>query len=609
VTVSIEPPRSRSEARRNPRRRVAILYADAAGFTQLASREEDWTLGALTIARERFAAAIAPRGGRVVATPGDAVLAEFASAADAVVCAIDAQRQFSWKPLISPQGQLLQFRIGLHLAGIFDDGADILGDGVNVAARITEMAEPGGIWVSAGIYEQVRDKLDLLCSDLGEVMLRSMEQPARLYRIDVAAESDAQADAPEVRRGSVHLVAYRPSVAVLPFSNLAGDSADDHVVEGITDTLINALACSRWFYVIARSSSFRLRSSALSVREMGRVLGARYVVQGSFQRDGRNVRVTTHFIEAASEKLLHSDRFEGSFVDAFSMQDAIAMRIAAAVEPGVMSTEAAKEARPVSANPSALDRVLRAYSRLWEMTPQGLTEAVVHLRAAVAADDTISQAHAGLALAAIQQVYMGWADDPQRQLETAHAAATHAIRLDRADAWAHVALGNVYMQTNEVEQAIAMLRTAIRLNPSLALAYGFLAHAMIFAGRLSEAQTLLRLAIRLSPRDFLLAYWLDGLSMVHLMGERFHDAVYWAQRTTQENPHWPGGFRVLAIVHAHLGDREAARKALTRMLELQPNFSLDYIRRIWPFHDPAFFEANMKGLRAAGWTDTGAVPA
>ncbi|HEY2068846.1 MAG TPA: adenylate/guanylate cyclase domain-containing protein [Rhizomicrobium sp.] len=601
MTADVERLVTKAEReRRNARRLAVILYADGADYTALSNLEEDWTLGALAIARSRFSGAILSRAGRVIATPGDAILAEFASVTEVVLCALDIQRQFSRSPLISPLGNLLQFRIGLHIADVFADGSDILGDGVNIAARITEVAEPGGICMSAGIYEQVRDKLDLLCSDLGDTSLRGIEKHARLYRIDVGAEDDAGPGGRETRPGSVHLVTYRPSVAVLPFAVLGGDGTDDHVADGITDALINALSSSRWFYVIARTSSFRFRTATPNLRDVGRSLGVRYIVDGTFQRVGDEVKITIQLSEAATGRLLKPFEFIERVASAFSMQETIAMRIAAVVEPGVMRSEGGNAMRHAS-DPGALDHILRAYSRIWELTPDGIAAALPHLQAALAIDDTISQAHSGVALASIIETYMGWAADPLATLKIARDSAAHAIRLDRTDAWAHMALGIVTLQTNEVETSVGLFRAAIKLNPSLAMAYGFLAHAMIFEGRLSEALTLLRMAMRLSPHDPVMYYWLDGMAMADLMSGRFAEALHWARRATQENPAWPGGFRVLAVAHAHLGNREAAAESLARMLELQPNFSLDYIRRIWPFRDAALFDTNLEGLRLAGW--------
>lgn len=584
------------------KRNSAILYADVAGYTQLARRDEGWTLEALAAARDRFAASVVSRAGRIVATPGDAVLAEFSDTTNAALCAVDMQQKFSRAPLLSPEGQPMQFRVGLHLADVVPDGSDILGDGVNTTARIAEVAEPGGICISAHVYERLRDKLDLLVSDLGNVMLRGDERRSRLYRIDVAAENDDVGGAAIVRRGTMHLIPYRPSLAVLPLSNITGDNSDDHIVDGLTDTLINTLSSSRLFYVIARSSSFRFKDADENTREIGRALGARYLVQGSFQRVGHEVRVTTHLVEAQTSRLLHSHRFEGRFIDAFAMQDAIALQIAATVEPGLISEAGeATAALPVDAN--ALDMVLRAYSKLWEMTPDGVAAAMKYLRAAIDAAPSMSRAYAGLANIATLEIYMDWTQDPASSLTTAHEAATRAISLDRTDAWAHMALGVVNLQMSRPMEAVDHLKTAVRLNPSLATAYGFLAHAMIFGGRLEEAQTLLRLALRLSPRDVLLAYWLDGLAMVHLTANRFEDAVFWAQRTVRENPRWPGGWRVLAIAHAHLDDAGAAAQALSRMLAVQPNFSLDYARRLWPFSDGTRFASNIAALRKAGWTE------
>lgn len=600
MSTEIEPIPLRPPCSSDASRRLAtIMYADAVDFTRLAGREEDWTLQAIANSRRRFVRNAALQGGRVRGTPGDAILAEFPSVSGAVTAAVETQRELSAVPLISPAKALLQFRIGLHLAEIVDHSDDILGDGVNLAARVAAAAEPGGIRLSAPVYDQICHRLELLCSDMGELSLKNVERPVRLYRVDLAPETMAGSHG--VRQGSVLLVPYRPSVAVLPFADPGRRETEDYIADGVADALINALSRSRWFYVIARSSAFRFRDSSADIREIGRALGARYIVQGSLQRAGAKLRVVAQLVDSASAALLCSHAHDGDLADVFAVQDAFAQRIAAAVEPGVLKTEAAAKAAILSANSGALDHVLRAYRRLWEMTPEGMTEATAHLQTAVAMDGTVQQAYVALAMAAVLDVYMGWAENAVDRLKAAREAAINAMRLDCEDAWAQMALGLVCMQTDAVDDAIGLLRTSIELNPSLSLAYGFLANAMIFDGQLSEAESLLRFAMRLSPSDPMLMYWQDGLAMVHHLAGRNAAALHWARLATQQGPYWPGAFRTLAIIQGLNGDSEAAARALARMLELQPNTSLNYLRRIWPFRDRNYFETNLRGLRAAGW--------
>jgi adenylate cyclase len=584
------------------------MHADIAGYTGITGAEEQWTVNAIAEARKRFADRIGAHGGRIVSTPGDAVLGEFASVSEAVIASMEVQQAFAREPLVSPGGRPVQFRIGLHLADIYPDGHDILGDGVNLAARIESSADPGGVCFSGAVYEQIRDKLDILCSDLGEHSFKNVARPIRIYRLDIPPDHDDDGEpVQKVRAGSALVVPYRPTVAVLPFANLSGQPDGTYLADGITDSIINSLSRSRWFLVIARTSSFQFRANE-DVRSIGRQLGARYILQGSVLREGQKVRVITHLNDATLGHLVQSHRHEGALSDIFNLQESIAMQVASTLEPEVLHAQSAFNARYATTSYTAVDHVLRAYAIIWEMTPATTRDAMQHLHAALSIDPSVPQAHIGLAMCATFDVYMGWTDDPERRLVEAQSYATEAVRLDRNDAWAHMALGIVGMQTNSVEDAVRHLKHAIHLNPSLALAYGFLATAMVFAGHAHEAHDLLRLATRLSPRDAFLVYWLDSMSMVHLMEGRLSEAEHWAERAVRESPGWPGGHRMLAIIRGLEGRTQPANEALQAMLRLQPNISEAYLARILPFRDPAHFETCLEGLRRAGWRSSGVTP-
>jgi adenylate cyclase len=574
---------------------VAILHADAIGYTRLTEASEDATLDALDRARKRFEASIAAHGGRIVGTAGDAILAEFNAVTEAVIAAVEVQRAFAAE--CDPQAPGLQFRVGIHLGDVVPEGDDIFGDGVNVAQRIESSAENGGICISGAVFDLVRDKLDLTYIDLGNVELKNLRRRVRIY----AVRWDRSGEARQAADVVVPAPPSRPTIAVLPFASLGGNEADRYFADGITDSVINALACSRWFVVIGRGTSFRFRDTDADIRDLGRELGARYLLQGSVQRTENRVRVVSHLIEAGSGHLVASHRYDEALVDALNLQDAIALQVASTLEPELMGAESSKPRRPPELT-GALDHVFRAYARLWEMTRESEQEARRHLELARELNPDLAQAHLWLAIAAAFRIYMGWSERPTADLVEAREQATRAVMLDRNDPWAHMALGIVGLQAGvSNDMTIAHLRRALQLNPSLALAYGFLANALNHEGQPAAAADALRIAMRLSPKDIFLFYWLDTFALSHLIAGRWAEAAHFAERTTSEAPRWPGGHRMLAVACAYLGETNKARCALDAMLNLSPVMSRAYISHIMPFKNREHLDMIVRGLELAGW--------
>lgn len=587
------------------RRLAAVMFGDVVGYSRLVGAEETWTLATLAAARRLIAERVAAAGGRVVSTPGDAVLAEFPSAVDAVRCAVIVQRRLAERLSPSPRGSRLDFRFGLNVGDLVVQDDDIMGDGVNIAARLQTVADAGGVVISGTVYDQVRDKLDLVCMDLGEQSLKNIRYPVRLYRVDMTpgalldrgADDMAPSSAP-----STLVLPDRPTIAVLPFVNLSRDPQRDYLADGITEGLVNALAHSHWFFVIAHNSTLAYRGRPVDLRVVGRELGARYVVEGSVQFDGERVRTSTQLSDATTGFLVWSDQHDCTLQDCFAIQDAIVQQLAASIEPRLLLAEGDRSIRDRRADPDARDWVMRAYAQLWRMDRAAADEARGYLRRAAEIDPGYAQAHMGLAMANVLAVYMGWIAAMDAALEEAEREARRAVSLDAGDAWGHLALGFVCLQTRRLDEAIAALRRAIDLNPSFAMAYGCLAQALIFAGEPAEAAPLLRTAMRISPRDPFMVYWEVAMAMVHFMEARYDDGADWARRAVRERAWWPGGHRLLAICLA-LGGRPAeARQALEQMLKLQPDFSRAYLQHLLPFRKPEDFDRYVAGLQAAGWT-------
>lgn len=605
--VPIRPAGPVAQSGHGPARRrlAAVMFGDVVGYSRLVGAEESWTLATLAAARRLIAERVTAAGGRVVSTPGDAVLAEFPSAVDAVRCAVIVQRRLAERLPASPRGSRLDFRFGLNVGDLVVQDDDIMGDGVNIAARLQAVAEAGGVIISGTVYDQVRDKLDLVCMDLGEQPLKNIRYPVRLYRVDMTpgalldrgADDMAPSSAP-----STLVLPDRPTIAVLPFVNLSRDPQRDYLADGITEGLVNALAHSHWFFVIAHNSTLAYRGRPVDLRVVGRELGARYLVEGSVQFDGERVRTSTQLSDASTGFLVWSDQHDCTLQDCFGIQDAIVQQLAASIEPRLLLAEGDRSIRDRRADPDAHDWVMRAYAQLWRMDRVAADEARGHLRRAAEIDPGYAQAHMGLAMANVLAVYMGWTAGMDQALEEAEREARLAISLDAGDAWGHLALGFVCLQTRRLDEAIAGLRRALDLNPSFAMAYGCLAQALIFAGEPAEAAPLLRTAMRISPRDPFMVYWEVAMAMVHFMEARYDDGADWARRAVRERGWWPGGHRLLAICLALGGKMAEARQALEQMLKLQPEFSRVYLQHLLPFRRPEDFDRYVAGLRAAGWT-------
>ena len=507
------------------RRLTAILAADVAGYSRLTGMDEEGTHAQLTgHLRSLVDPKIAEHRGRVVKNTGDGLLAEFSSVVEAVRCAVDIQRGMVERNAKVPQGKRVEFRIGINFGDIIIDRGDIFGDGVNVAARLEGFAEPGGICVSARVQEDVRGKLDVAFEDAGDQHFKNIERPVRTFR--VLLNGARQSALPRNRAGAVVLagvlallavgggatwwwhavrhgeslqsalhsapgkigapISARPTVAVLPFLTLSAEPGDDYFGDGLTEDIISALGRFSELTVLARNAVFPYKGKQLRSEELGRELGARYLVEGSVRRSPERLRVSVQLADASNGTLLWSAQYDEKPKDIFSIEDNITRRIAGALAVRLTTLEQARSAAKPPANLEAYDLVLRGRALVASNTRSGNVEARSLFRRAIDIDPSYAAAYVALGNAYQRSFVLGWTDQPVETLKRIESLATTAIGLDASNTGAHALLGQVWLQFRQYDQAIDQLRLALDLNPSNAETYGWLGRALLFTGALED---------------------------------------------------------------------------------------------------------------------------
>jgi len=580
------------------RRLTAIMAADVVGYARLMGRDETTTLKRLkSLRKELVEPSISGHGGRIVKLMGDGLLAEFPSVVQAVTCAVIIQRSMINRETDLPDDQRIQLRIGLNLGDIIIEGADIYGDGVNVAARLESLAEPGGVCVSGKVHEEVRDRLDIAFQDMGEQTVKNIIHPVRLWRWSKdapPATRDAGLQAPKLT------VPDKPSIAVLPFDNMSGDPEQAFFGEGIAEDIITALSRFRSFFVIARNSSFTYKNKAVDVRSVGQQLGVRYVLEGSVRRAASRVRVTAQLIEAETGNHLWAEQFDRELEDIFAVQDEITQRIVGALQPEIGAAEFQRSRRN---SPDSLDSWAlyhQGIHHLYRYSKADNAEARRLFRQAVEQDDHFTAAHTMLAYACFMAVFDALSDYRVDELTDSFEFAQKAVRLDDRDAMAHAILGRVLSMRHLHDEAIAECEKAIALNPNLAQAQFGLGLALVLGGQPSGAVTNLENAARLSPRDPNYYAFLVVHAWAELLRHRFDSALEWARRAVAQPNSGVWGNATLAIALAHLDRREEARAALDVLIEQKPDMSLSFISETLPFKRESDSQIFEQGLRRAG---------
>jgi len=528
---------------------------------------------------------------------GDGLLLEFPSVVDATQCAIEVQQGMVSRNKNIDRDKQIIFRIGVNLGDVIIEGDDILGDGVNIAARLQEIAETGGVSVSRRVHEDVLERLSAVFEDIGEQSLKNIAKPVHVWRwsptgtITVAPEEAGADDALPLPD--------KPSIAVLAFENMSGDPEQEFFADGITEDIITELSRFREFLVIARNSTFVYKGAAKDLTTVAQELNARYIVEGSVRKADNRVRVTAQLIEGATNTHLWADRFDGELTDIFALQDEITSAIVSAVAPRFVQAEVERSAKLSPTQLPAWESLLRARALLAALDKAGVREAMPLLRAAIRQDPRNAQAHSWLAFALFTSSAYGWYDDPISGRNEAVAFARRAMSLDPDDALSHVASGLVsfYTTTNGVEAAGRAYEKALKINPNFAMAHGFMGGNQAIRGDFVAARKHLDLAWRLSPRDPSAGMW-QILYNIGLYGaERYDDVVRGAGEAIGTNPDYAALYRQRAAALAMLGREEEARDDIDRVLRLDPGNTIKRMRETpyWPNIKPF-----LEGLRRAG---------
>jgi len=556
------------------RRLAAILAADVAGYSRLMGADEEGTLARLKGVRaELIDPAIAGHRGRIVKTTGDGLLVEFASVVDAMRCAIAWQGAMADRT--QPAEARIEFRIGVNLGDIIIDGGDIFGDGVNIAARLEAMAEPGGICISRTVLTQTRGKLDFPVEDLGDQALKNIAQPVHVFRVGPRA-SRPHAPTDQVRGLKAHGTAAvpmpepaalplpeKPSIAVLPFQNMSGDPVQEYFADGIAEDVITLLSKSRGLFVIARNSTFTYKGRAIDVKTVGRELGVRYVLEGSVRKAANRVRVTAQLIEAATGGHLWAERYDRNLTDIFAVQDEITAAVSTAILPTMERSERERAARKP---PDSLDAWECYHRGMWHISKFGAAEtakAISFFARAIDLDPGFAAAHAVMSLALGRQAQAG----RRTMLPRATEHAQRAIALDPTDAVGHACLSEVLLHAGRHAEAVAETDLAVSLDPNSAWAYGGLGYARAFGGRPRDAIEPLLMAMRLSPNDPLMPRWQHYLGRAYYYMGDYPAALATARQLCRSYPGFQPAYRTLIAALGQTGNADEAQRVMTEALE------------------------------------------
>ena len=578
-------------------RLVAILAADAAGYSRLMAADERATVAALDTARAVFREQISANGGRVIDMAGDSVLSVFELATSAVSAALAIQRQLADVSGGTVEDRRLRFRIGVHLGEIIEkpDGT-VYGDGVNIAARLESLAKPGGISVSDAVHGAVRGKVQADFADQGEQQVKNIAHPVRAYRV-TAAGSSAPAAATMQRVELVLDVPDKPSLAVLPFTNMSGDAEQEYFADGITEDIITDVSNVSGLFVIARNTSFTFKKQNVDVKEVGRRLGVRHVLEGSVRKAGNKVRINVQLIDAASGGHVWAERFDRDLEDILALQDEVAHRIVELLEVKLAGGEQARLRGRGKINSEAYDLLLRARSLLLQFTPQSNVEARALAEHALALDPGYSRAYATLALATATAYLNGWPNSAPDSLEQALALGRKAQELDPRDALAWNAVGILLMWLRKLDDAEDAVRRAITIDPNLSEGHGTLGNVLHFAGAHEEAIASYERALRFDPSFDL---WIHALGRAQFTLGQFADAEASFRRRLIHRPKSDVTRVYLASLYGHTGRVEEARRIWEELREMHPNYRFEHTLRVLPYKDREPLEQLTAGLREAG---------
>jgi len=550
------------------RRLAAILAADVAGYSRLMGVDEEGTLERLkALRREVVDPKIAEHYGRIVKTTGDGVLVEFASVVDAVRCAVAVQQAMLERNTEVVADNRIELRIGINLGDVIVEGDDLYGDGVNIAARIEALAEPGGVFVSNTVHDHVRDRLPLAFEDLGEQQVKNIARPVRVYRV---RDVGGAANSPSAFQPALPLP-DKPSIAVLPFQNISGDPEQEYFADGMVEEIITALSRIRWLFVIARNSSFTYKGKAVDVKQVGRELGVRYVLEGSVRKGGNRVRITAQLIEAETGAHLWADRFDGSLEDVFELHDQVAISVAGVIEPALQAAEVRRSSVRPTSDLTAYDLYLRALANFPWFGKEQMAGATELFEQAVAIDPDFAPALAWAAVCHTRFRLDGYAEDRETSRRKAKSLADRALARAGGDpgVLANVAITLGDDEDAEITSAIALIDQSLALNPSSARAWFISGLLRVLAGQCDEAIKHVETCLRLSPRDPV-GVPLYIMGSAYFFSRRFAEAAEKLALSVRAYAGWHLPYRTLAACYAHMGRLDDARAVIDQLRAVGP---------------------------------------
>ena len=574
------------------RRLAAILATDMAGYSRLMGVDEEGTLAALkAVRRELIDPKIAEHNGRMVKTTGDGALIEFASAVDAVRCAMEIQHTMAERNAAIPEDRRIEFRIGINVGDIIIDEGDIYGDGVNIAARVETLASPGAICLSDNAYQQIKGKLALDVSDLGEQQLKNIAQPIRVYGVRYGVGSTRPA----------LTLPDRPSIAVLPFQNMSGDPEQEYFADGMVEDIIAALSRFRQLFVIARNSSFTYKGRAVDIKQVGRELGVRYVLEGSVRKVASRVRITGQLIDAVTGAHLWADQFNGGLEDIFDLQDQVTISVVGAISPKLEQIEIARAKRKPTEKLDAYDYFLRGIESLQPQTQESVDEALRFFSRSIDLDSNFAAAYAMAAFCYTQRKTGGWSTNSAEEIAETARLARRAVELGKDDAVAlsRAGLALAYV-VGDFEAGALFIDRALILNPNLASAWYASGWYRIWIGEPETAIKHFARFARLSPLDPFLARMHSATAFANAFAGHYDEAVSHAGQALSEKPNMQLALRAAATSNALAGRIEEAQKVMAQLRQISPALRVSNLKDQTPLQRPEDLASYAEGMRKAG---------
>ena len=582
------------------RRLAAVLAADIAGYSRLMGRDEEGTLAQLKSFRKTLVdPGIAAHRGRIVKTTGDGMLVEFASAVDAARCAVEIQREMARRNIAVPTELRIEFRIGIHVGDIIIDDNDIFGDGVNIAARLEGIAEPGGVCISDDAHRQIRGKIDVAFDDIGEHNLKNIAEPMRAWHIRLAGEAD-----PAIRTPPPVVLALpdKPSIVVLPFDNMSAEPGQDYLADGIVEAITAALSCIRSFFVIARTSAFTYKGRATNARDVGKELGVAYLLEGSVQKAGNRLRIIVQLIETEGGAHVWSSRFDGAMDEFFDLEDRITEQVAGALQPSIRIAEVERSRRKRPQDLGCYDYTMRAMPHVWVLEKEESAKALELLGQALAIDPQYPLALSLAGWCHAQRAVYDWADDLAASRAMARSLAERAAEMSGDDPFILAVLGAVHTFVHNHGTARVLLERAVALDPNAAWAWSRLGWLENYADQPRKAIVNFERALRLSPIDPMNFNNYVGMASAHEITQEYDKAAALYRRALEERPNASWIYRNLASSLSGAGRAEEAKQAFAEVMRSYPDLTVSRFKQAMVFA-PAALDRMAENLRKLGLPD------